>query len=62
MSLNSNTEVTFKKGCYEAELDGQWSFVQNKSNQRWLWIAIDHATEIVLAYVLGKRKDRVFKN
>ena len=61
MSLNSNIEVTFQKGCYDAELDEQWSFVQNKSNQRWLWVAIDHATGIVLAYVLGKRKDRVFK-
>ena len=63
MSLNSNIEVTFQKGCYDAELDEQWSFVQNKSNQRWLWlwIAIDHATGVVLAYVLGKRKDRVFK-
>lgn len=24
----------------EAELDEMWSFVQNKSNQRWLWLAI----------------------
>ena len=61
MSLNSNTEVTFQKGCYDAELDEQWSFVQNKSNQRWLWVAIDHATGIVLVCVLGKRKNRVFK-
>ena len=61
MSLNSNTEVTFQKGCDEAKLDEQWSFVQNKSNQRWLWVAIDHAIRIVLAYVFGKRKDMVFK-
>ena len=53
MSLNANTEVTFQNGCYDAELDEQWLFVQNKSNQRWLWVAIDHATGIVLAYVLG---------
>ena len=50
MSLKFNTEVTFQKECYDAELDEQWSFVQNKSNQRWLWVAIDHATGIVLAY------------
>ena len=34
MSLNSNTEVTFQNGCYDAELDEQWSFVQNKYRQR----------------------------
>ncbi len=61
MSLNSDTEVIFQMGCDEAELDEQWSFVQKKSNQRWLWVAIDHATGVVLAYVFGKRKDNVFK-
>ena len=43
-------------------MDEQWSYVGNKSNQRWLWYAIDHATNTVLAYVFGKRKDEVFKD
>ncbi|TAK64619.1 IS1 family transposase [Methylobacter sp.] len=47
--------------CKEAEMDMQWSFVGNQSNQRWLWYAVDHATNTVLAYVFGKRKDEVFK-
>ena len=42
-------------------MDEQWSYVGNKSNQRWLWYAVDHATNTVLAYVFGKRKDVVFK-
>jgi insertion element IS1 protein InsB len=42
-------------------MDEQWSYVGNKSNQRWLWHAIDHTTHTVLAYVLGRRKDDVFK-
>ena len=42
-------------------MDEQWSYVGNKSNQRWLWYAVDHATNTVLAYVFGKRKDEVFK-
>ncbi len=46
---------------YEAELDEMWSFVQNKSNQRWLWLAIDHETHAVLAYTFGKRRDKVFQ-
>jgi len=44
----------------DAELDEMWSFVQNKSNQRWLWLAICHETRDVLAFVFGKRKDKVF--
>ena len=47
--------------CEEAELDEQWSFVGNKSNQRWLWYAVDHKTNTVLAYVFGRRKDEVFR-
>jgi IS1 family transposase len=35
--------------------------VGNKSNQRWLWHAVDYATNTVLAYVFGKRKDTVFQ-
>ena len=33
----------------------------NKSNQRWLWYAVDHASNTVLAYTFGKRQDAVFK-
>ena len=42
-------------------MDEQWSFVQKKSNQRWIWYAVDHATNTILAYVFGRRKDVVFK-
>lgn len=38
-----------------------WSYVGNKNNQRWLWLAIDHKTRKVLAFVFGKRKDEVFE-
>lgn len=44
----------------EAEIDEMWSFVEKKSQQRWLWHAIDHRTGIVLAYVLGTHQDDVF--
>ena len=47
--------------CDEAEIDEQWSFVGNKSNPRWIWYAVDHATNTILAYVFGRRKDNVFK-
>src|SRR5256712_4341639 len=37
-----------------------WSFVGSKSQQRWLWHAIDHHTGQVLAYVFGTREDEAF--
>ena len=44
----------------EAEVDEVWSFVGKKSQQRWLWHAIDHRTGVVLAYMLGTHQDEVF--
>jgi insertion element IS1 protein InsB len=54
-------EVRLEMACTEAEMDEQWSYVGDKSNQRWLWYAVDHATNTILAYVFGKRKDIVFE-
>jgi hypothetical protein len=48
-SIFSDVELV----CEEAEIDEQWSFVGNKSNQRWIWYAIEHSTNIILAYVFG---------
>ena len=36
-------------------------FRREKSNQRWLWHAIDHHTHEVLAYHFGDRKDHAFR-
>ncbi len=47
--------------CEEAELDEQWSFVGKKKSQRWLWYAVDHKTNTILAYVFGTRKYKVFE-
>ena len=43
-----------------SELDEMWSDVCSKSQQRWLWHAIEHHTGQVLAYVFGTREDHVF--
>ncbi len=53
--------VRLERVCDEAEVDEQWSYVGKKSNQRWLWYAVDHVTNEVLAFVFGKRKDGVFQ-
>ena len=43
-----------------SERDEMWSDVRRKTNPRWLWHAIDHHSGQVLAYVFGRRQDRVF--
>lgn len=54
-------EILLREQVDDCELDEMWSFVQNKGNQRWLWLAIDHETRSVLAFVFGQRKDVVFR-
>lgn len=70
VQVNSNIHQLLREGadiaanvgpaCDNAELDEQWSFVGKKSKQRWLWYAIDHDTGALLAYIFGRRKDKVF--
>ncbi|CDZ76661.1 IS1 transposase [Legionella massiliensis] len=43
------------------ELDEQWSFVRDKSNQRWLWLALNHYSSEILAYTFGDRTDKTCK-
>jgi IS1 family transposase len=54
-------DAMIKLVCEEAEIDEPWSFVEKKSNQRWIWSAVEHSTNTLIAYVFGKRKDVVFK-
>jgi len=44
----------------QAEIDEMWSCVGRKSQQRWLWHAIDHHTGQIVAYVFGTREDETF--
>ena len=41
-------------------MDEMWSFVGSKSQQRWLWHAIDHHTGQIFAYIFGTRGDETF--
>ncbi len=43
------------------EMDEQWSYVGNKSQQRWLWYAWSPDLRRVLAYAFGSRTDRTLK-
>ena len=61
MILKSPENIEVKLEKVEAEADEMWSYVGNKSQQRWLWHAIDHSNGQVLAYVLDTRKDEAFR-
>lgn len=37
------------------ELDELWSFVYQKTNQAWIWIALCRKTRQVVAYMIGDR-------
>jgi insertion element IS1 protein InsB len=56
----SSLTVELREHIEEAACDELWSFVGSKAQQRWLWYAIDRASGILLAYVLGERKDEAF--
>ena len=40
-----------------ADLDEFWSYVGDKSNQRWTWYALDRNSGTILAHHTGKRTD-----
>ena len=42
----------------EVEMDEMWSFVHDKSQQYWLWWAIDHSTGEPLAFTFGTREHK----
>jgi hypothetical protein len=35
---------------FSAEMDGFWSFVQTKGNQRWTWYPIERQSGVMLAW------------
>ena len=37
----------------EAEADAMWSFVQNKANKQWNWLAMDAATRQIIGFHVG---------
>ena len=39
------------------ELDELWSFVAQRSNQKWVWLALCRRTRQVVAYAVGDRSE-----
>jgi transposase-like protein len=44
-----------KKGQLTIQCDEMWSFVGNKDNKQWIWLAIDASTKEIVGVYIGKR-------
>jgi IS1 family transposase/transposase-like protein len=44
-----------KKGRLTVECDEMWSFVGNKKNKQWIWLAIDRDTREIIGVYVGDR-------
>jgi insertion element IS1 protein InsB len=42
-------------GRLEVEADEMWSFVKQKTNKQWVWIAMDKQTRQIIAFHVGDR-------
>jgi IS1 family transposase len=42
-------------GRLEVEADEMWSFVKQKANKQWVWIAMDKQTHQIIAFHVGDR-------
>jgi insertion element IS1 protein InsB len=42
-------------GCLEVEADEMCSFVKQKANQQWIWIAMDTQTRQIIVFHIGDR-------
>jgi IS1 family transposase len=45
-----------KKGQLTIQCDEMWSFVGNKDNKQWIWLAIDASTKEIVGVYIGKRE------
>ena len=54
--ISQEVEVKPKKlGKLTIQLDELWSFVGNKQNNKWIWLALDASTREVLGAYIGDR-------
>jgi IS1 family transposase len=51
----TNNNTTVAHCSFDVEADEMWSFVNNKENKQWIWIALDVNTRQVIAFHVGSR-------
>ena len=59
IDVHKNSDINVELvSVNECEMDEMWSFVGDKSQQYWLWWAIDHNTGEPLAFHFGTREHK----
>ena len=57
-NIPQNIEIDKEKGKLTIQCDEMWSFVLNKKNKQWVWLALDqNSKEIVGVYVGSRDKE-----
>ncbi|MEO6863147.1 MAG: IS1 family transposase [Microcoleus sp.] len=52
--VKKQVEVSLKpKKHLSFQMDELWSFVDNKGNQQWVWLALDAQTEEIVGVHIG---------
>ena len=46
------------KGELLLECDEAWSFVDNKGNKQWIWLAMDRKTREIVGVYIGARSEK----
>ena len=54
-NIDRKVDVVKEKGPLTIQCDEMWSFVGNKGNKKWIWLAIDVDTKQIVGVFVGSR-------
>ena len=57
-SREKDTPIDIEIRPIAVEMDEMWSYYHDKSHQVWLWWAVEHETNVPLAYTFGTREHK----
>lgn len=63
-NLNAEEVGDYGEIClwkFEVQADEMWSYVKNKENKQWIWIAIDAQTKQIIAFHVGDHSEESAK-
>jgi len=53
--IEQKVKVKIKKSPLRIQCDEMWSFVGNKGNKQWIWLAMDVGTREIVGLYVGSR-------
>ena len=55
IGVKRSRSLAQKKGRLTIQCDEMWSFVGNKQNKQWIWLALDIASQEIVGVYVGER-------